>query len=419
MAKKAKSKVESEVESPTSEEQLPDAGPTAKAFPSVYQGPSRAAGLLASEALKSIHKRFGKGIILQASEHQARITHRIPTEIWPLDRALGGGWIVGRIHNLFGPKSGGKTTTLLRTIANAQKMCSTCWTYPMLYDLVTGEVFDEPKCLCKKFRETVCAYIDVEGTWDETWARRLGVNVERLLLSQPDHAEQSLDIGEALLRSEQVDVMGLDSIAFLTPAKEIEESTAKETMGVQPRLVGKGIRKFVSALNWAGNQGRRPTIFMTNQIRMKLGVMFGNPETTSGGMAPGFSATSEVRFNAGKYTMEPEPKDPSPGFMARPLYCDMSFRIEKNKGDVPRMEGGYRLILTETETKGIGEVNDEETIVDVAEERGMVTKDKGFWMVGGEKYDTRSKIVEKLLLDKTFKQRFRNTLMRLINPQPV
>jgi recombination protein RecA len=159
----------------------------------------------------------------------------------------------------------------------------------------------------------------------------LGILPDRLLISQPEYAEQSLDIAEGLLRSDQLDVLALDSLAFLTPAIEIKESTGAQMMGVQARTIGRGVRKFVMALNWAGNQGRRPTIFFTNQIRMKIGVVFGNPEVQSGGLAAGFSATTEVRCNLGKFEMEPTPKEAPTTFMARPLYVDLQFKSSPPK----------------------------------------------------------------------------------------
>lgn len=392
----------------------PPSGPVQPpAFPAQEK---RIQKVLASKVLAAIHKAHGANLIQIASESAARHVYRIPSDIYPLDSAIGGGWLVGRIHTVYGPKGGGKTSAILRTIGNAQKMCTNCWTTAEWFDPETGIVYEKPKCECKKFREAVVAYIDVEGTLDLAWARKLGVDTDRLLLSQPEYAEQSIDIAEALLRSGEIDILVLDSIAFLTPAKEIEESAAKETMGVQPRAVGKGIRKFVAAMNWASNQGRKPTLFFTNQIRMKIGVVFGNPETQSGGMAPGFSATTEVRLSQGQYKMESLPKDSPAYLMARPLYVDLQFKVEKNKSYVPRMEGAYRLILLNTETKHVGQVYDEHVILDDAERLGVLRKDGGSWICAGQEFDARSHIERKMLLEPIFKGAVRETLFKLQNP---
>jgi len=223
--------------------------------------PSRIQDILNSEIVDKIKKKHGASTFMLASELGTQQLARIPTGIFPLDVGLGGGFPVGRVSTVYGPKSSSKTTMLLKAIGNAQKMCANCWQFD---------------CKCKNYRETVVAYFDVEGTFDRKWAQRHGVNTDKLFISQPDYGEQAFDIAEAVLRDGLADVIVIDSLAFLTPAKEIEEEIAKDLMGVQPRMIGKGVRKFVSAMNQMGNDtGRRPTVFFTNQIRMKLGVMFG------------------------------------------------------------------------------------------------------------------------------------------------
>lgn len=237
---------------------------------------SRLDSILGSDTLKAITKRHGVSIIRKATEHHSAQSQFIPTGSLNMDYTLGGGFRVGGIHTVWGPKSSGKTSTLLMVIGQAQQMCGNCWQYATFADSKTGEVLSTPKCPCGKFREVIVGYINNEGTWDQKWAIDLGVNPETLLLSEPEYAEQTLDIAEALIRDGNIDILAIDSIAFMTPEKEIEESASKETMGVQPRVLGKGIRKFVAALNHMGNKvDRKPTVFFTNQVRMKLGVMFG------------------------------------------------------------------------------------------------------------------------------------------------
>jgi recombination protein RecA len=169
--------------------------------------------VLANELLAKLAKKHGSSIFKKASEYGVEQLPRIPTGIFLLDYALGGGFPVGRVNLVYGHKSSSKTTTVLKAVGNAQKMCANCYSFP-----------DEAgKCKCKKFRECVAAYIDVEGTWDAKWAALHGVDLSRLIISVPEYAEQSLDIAEGLVLSGKVDVIVLDSIAFLTPAKEIEE----------------------------------------------------------------------------------------------------------------------------------------------------------------------------------------------------
>lgn len=364
---------------------------------------SRAAQVLASEAIAKILKAHGSDILIRASDDRHQEIPRIPTGILLLDWALGGGWPAGRINTIYGPKSASKTTTLLKTVGSAQKMCASCFSFPPL-DFATGEVGD---CKCKDFREAVCAFIDVEGTWDNKWAKNVGVDTTRLLYSRPDFAEASLDICEQLIRTGDVDVIVLDSLAFLTPTKEIEESVEKETMGVAARLIGKGIRKLNSALSAAKKDHNRfPTMFFTNQIRMKIGVMFGNPETTPGGLAPGFAATTEVKVWSGKYQI-----DETTG---RPISAEMNFRVEKNKSGPAKMEGAFRLMLTDTETKRAGDIYEEDTIVKLGEKFGLIEGHGSSWTCMGEKFNGKSVIERKLLTEPGYRHHVKEALMKVL-----
>jgi RecA/RadA recombinase len=227
----------------------------------------RLSAMLASDVFAKIRKKHGDVILMRASDFRVQHRPRISTGIFPLDYALGGGFPVGLVSTVYGQKSSGKTTVLLKTIANAQKMCGECFKY------LSGEAWG---CRCKVHREMIAAYLDVEGTLDMPWAKDLGVDTSRMIISIPEYAEQTLDIAEVLVREGECDILCLDSLAFLTPQKEIEESNEKGMMGEQSRLIGRGIRKITAAANAVGNEkNRRPSIFFTNQIRMQLGVMFG------------------------------------------------------------------------------------------------------------------------------------------------
>lgn len=428
--------------------------------------------ILGSKAFQKIKQDHGNTILTTASDARVAKSFRIPSGIFPLDLALGGGWPQGRVNTVFGMKSAGKTFTLLKTIASAQRMCSECWSYvEWLKEVEVEEEVDEktgevkkldkpkkvwkvqpverwegeddkfveliptwvtkedgsrvkvwergarikPKCECSKYRECVCGFIDVEGTFDKSWAERLGVNLDKLLLSQPEYAEQSLDIGDALVRSGNCDVLVLDSIAFLTPQKEIEESTEKETMGVQPRVIGKGTRKFVSGINRVALDSlRRPTIFLTNQIRMKLGVMFGNPETQPGGLAPGFASAAEVRMRPGKFEFEKE-ADAEDSDHPKPLWVDMGFDVEKNKSAVPKVGGTIRLILMDSPTKNKGDVADEDMVMVEAQKIGLVRKEGSAWICMNEEYKTKGEIEEKLLTNPDFSRKLRMTIFKVMN----
>lgn len=368
----------------------------------------RLSKVMASATMAAIQKEHGKGIIRKASEHRASITKFIPSGVFPLDNALGGGWRVGAIHTLWGSKSGGKTTTLLKTIGVAQTMCSNCWGFPELADPKTGEVYKTPKCVCGKYRDVVAAYIDVESTWDDEWAKRQGINTDKILLCVPEYAEQTLDIAEGLLRSGDIDILAIDSLAFLTPEKEIREANEKILMGEQPRVVSKGVRKFVAALNAAGNRDeRRPTLFFTNQIRMKLGVMFGSPEVQPSGQAPQFASTTEVKFMGGKYERNKEFKEDEiigGVSMDSPIMVTLPFRVEKSKQGTPKLDGSYKMMLRDSETKRKGEVLDEDELFEQAEHYGIIKKVGSKWDCCGSMFETKGALENALATVPGFKR---------------
>jgi recombination protein RecA len=210
-------------------------------------------------ALSTIEKQFGKGSImrLNAGEQMHGDIEVIPTGALSLDIALGiGGYPKGRIIEIFGPESSGKTTLALSAIAQAQK------------------------------NGGVVAFIDAEHALDVNYARKLGVNTEDLLISQPDNGEQALEITETLVRSGAIDVLVVDSVAALTPRAEIEGEMGDSHMGLQARLMSQALRKLTGSINRS-----KTLVIFINQIRMKIGVMFGNPETTTGGNALKFYAS--------------------------------------------------------------------------------------------------------------------------------
>ncbi|WP_068672338.1 recombinase RecA [Oceanobacillus sp. Castelsardo] len=214
-------------------------------------------------ALRQIEKQFGKGSIMKLGEQELEKIATIPSGSLALDVALGiGGYPRGRVIEIYGPESSGKTTVALHAIAEAQKQ--------------GGQA----------------AFIDAEHALDPIYARALGVNIEELLLSQPDTGEQALEIAEALVRSGAVDIIVVDSVAALVPKAEIEGEMGDAHVGLQARLMSQALRKLSGAINKS-----KTTAIFINQIREKVGVMFGNPETTPGGRALKFysSVRLEVR----------------------------------------------------------------------------------------------------------------------------
>jgi recombination protein RecA len=216
------------------------------------EGKDKALGL----ALETIEKQFGKGSIMKLGENHEVDVETTPSGSISLDLALGGGIPKGRIIEVYGPESSGKTTLTLHAIAEAQRLGGTA------------------------------AFIDAEHALDPAYAKRIGVDVENLLLSQPDNGEQALEIVETLVRSNAVDLIVVDSVAALVPRAEIEGDMGDSHMGLQARLMSQALRKLTGVISRSNT-----TVIFINQIRMKIGVMFGNPETTTGGNALKFYAS--------------------------------------------------------------------------------------------------------------------------------
>ncbi|MBU1446046.1 recombinase RecA [Patescibacteria group bacterium] len=214
-------------------------------------------------ALSQIEQSFGKGSIMKLGDAKKIQIETISTGSLSLDLALGGGIPRGRIIEIYGPESSGKTTLSLHTIAEAQK------------------------------KGGQAAFIDAEHAMDPVYAKRIGVDTENLLVSQPDSGEQALEIVETLVRSNALDIIVIDSVAALTPRAEIEGDMGDAHMGLQARLMSQALRKLTAAISKSNT-----TVIFINQLRMKIGVMFGNPETTTGGNALKFYSSIRMEIRA-------------------------------------------------------------------------------------------------------------------------
>ncbi len=278
-------------------------------------------------AIDQIEKQHGKGSIMKLSEGPIAKVDVIPTGSISLDAALGiGGVPRGRVIEIFGPESSGKTTICLHIISEAQK---------------TGGL---------------AAFIDAEHALDIAYAKKLGVDVNNLLLSQPEFGEQALEIVETLVRSNAIDIIVIDSVAALTPRAEIEGEMGDPSMGVQARLMSQALRKLTSAISKS-----KTSVMFTNQLRQKIGVMFGNPETTTGGNALKFYAS--VRLDVRRIEAI---KDGNNVIGNR-----TRVKIVKNKVAPPFKEAQFDILYNE----GISKLGD---LVDTAVEQNVIAK-SGSW----------------------------------------
>ncbi len=284
-------------------------------------------------ALETIEKQFGKGSIMKLGESHKVQVETIPTGSLSLDIALGGGIPKGRIIEIYGPESSGKTTLTLHAIAEIQK------------------------------RGGSAAFIDAEHALDPAYAKRLGVDTDNLLISQPDNGEQALEIAETLVRSSAVDLIVVDSVAALVPRAEIEGDMGDSHMGLQARLMSQALRKLTGVINRSNT-----TVIFINQIRMKIGVMFGNPETTTGGNALKFYAS--VRMDIRRISQIKQ-GDEVIGNRAR-------VKVVKNKVAPPFRQAEFDIMYN----RGISKSGD---IVDLGVTHNIVEKSGAWFAYNGSK----------------------------------
>jgi len=299
-------------------------------------------------AIEQIEKQHGKGSVMRLGEGPIQKVEVISTGSISLDAALGiGGIPRGRVIEVFGPESSGKTTLCLHIIAEAQK---------------TGGI---------------AAFVDAEHALDMNYAKKLGVDTNNLLLSQPEFGEQALEIVETLVRSGALDVIVIDSVAALTPRAEIEGEMGDPTMGVQARLMSQALRKLTSAISKS-----KTSVIFTNQLRMKIGVMFGNPETTTGGNALKFYAS--VRLDVRRIEAI---KDGTNIIGNR-----TRAKVVKNKVAPPFREAQFDILYNE----GISKLGD---LIDIAVEHNIIAKSGSWFSYKEDRIGQGRDAVKKFLQD--------------------
>lgn len=299
-------------------------------------------------AMDKIQKDFGKGSIMKMGDEVVENVEVIPTGSIGLDMALGvGGYPKGRIIEIYGPESSGKTTLAIHAIANAQK------------------------------NGGIAAFIDAEHAFDRFYAEKLGVDIDNLIISQPDNGEQALEIADQLIRSAAIDIVVIDSVAALTPKAEIEGDMGDNKVGLQARLMSQALRKLTATISKT-----KTTCIFINQLREKIGIMFGNPETTTGGNALKFYAS--VRLDIRKSTAIKD-GDNVMGNLVK-------VKVVKNKVAPPFRKAEFEITFGE----GISRIGE---LVDLAEQYGVIKKSGSWYSYEGTQLAQGRDAVKKLFAD--------------------
>jgi recombination protein RecA len=384
----------------------------------------------------SLTESYGSGGVVTASLVASGLPMaRIPTQVWEVNKATGGGWPVCRFSLVKGWESSAKTTLLLGSIAEAQGMCGSCYQraelHPgaeLMFDPETGEVTEVEtmvvdECDCGNPRSMRVAFVDQEGDLDLEWASAIGVIPERMLMSFPVHAEECVDVIDAYLATGLVDVVVLDSIAAMRVSDELEQSAVdsfEKNPGKHARIMGSAYRKWNAHLAIAmrkrlnGEQARLPSVWVTNQLRQKIMKPgeWGSDITSPGGNAPRFYSSVVIDLKKGKV----KAAEKADAKLLETYWAEIGWKVEKNKVGAAKQAGKFRICEMETGPHRLGDVLDHPEVLFNALRWGVVERPNpngNKYVFYGEEINGKQNLIERWEMDRGLYQRVKDDTMAI------
>lgn len=320
--------------------------------------------------------QYGTSMLHSADAKKMTVVPRVSTGLYRLDVATGGGLPFGRITLTYGPKSGGKTTLYLMALANAQRLCANCM-QPGTFEYGELTLPDTEKggtrtvetqvivdCPCGKPRDMICLWCDSENAWYGPWVKQRGIWPEKVILMKPEYGEAAYDIVRAFISSNVIDIVVVDSIAHMTPEAERTTSMRQQHQGVSARMNNRFFRELTNIMAANVNHGGMTTMWLINQIREKIGVLFGSPDTLTGGKGQGFIASAEIEMRPGQIHVSKDTEEP--------LFREHSWTLKKSKISPPGMKGSYKMALCDMGVIDVGDIMEHEEVIDAAVEMGII-----------------------------------------------
>jgi len=365
------------------------------------QDKTKSRAQLLGDVVIGMGKRYKNVSTLADPRNDKRlVVPRVSTSLYGLDVALNGGIPLGRMTLVYGDAKGGKTTLLLRCLANAQRRCGNCNRVAVfgpgeidLPDLKTGEIKKIKtqviqSCKCGNPRDVICLWVDAEGVWLTDWAEKLGVWSEKVILMRPSYGEQGYDVMMSFAESGAIDIIVLDSLAQMTPADEVSGGMEEQTQALAARVNNRFIRKIISLMNLGFQRNKQFTLWAVNQYREKVGVVFGSNKVLPGGKGQLFSSSVDIEMTPATISLD----DGGESIMGL-----FRWRVTKNKMGPPGGKGEFRQWMMDTDVFKTGDLQEHEYVIGKAVELGEISHPNAMmYDIDGRSFRGESQVVKYL-----------------------